>query len=337
MESVRVALSSLASVALLVAVASGQSESIASFRISVADKSGVFKNIAENDLVVQIDGKLVTPITIAPRAQYSTDICLVVDFSDSMDFKSGRAFGNDLFARAFGEKVASANSGNRYCLVTFSDSISVDSTMPSDHARIEKAVTSLKNRQPLGGTKVFDAINAGLEQLSNGVNKRKVLVLVSDMIDGLSDLSLSDVEMLAHKRDVTLYLVNLTAASSAAIKLMPTLRERTPERILVGYSALVSESSPLNPVGVGARPTFRRQELDLPAHTGGRIVFPMTEPEIRASFELILEELDNQLEVAFKIPSTGERKLRKLTVKLRRDSNAAKNKLTVTSRRRIYL
>jgi len=74
----------------------------------------------------------------------------------------------------------------------------------------------------------------------------------------------------------------------------------------------------------------------LAGHTGGRLMFPMVEPEVRESFELVLAELDNQFRVDFDIAIADAVKLRKLSTRLRRDSDAAKSKMTVTSPRRIY-
>jgi VWFA-related protein len=137
-------------------------------------------------------------ITGAAFERMPLNVTLVLDISDSV-------VGSRLTQlKAAGQAViAQLERDDRASLVTFSEELALRTRPTPDFAAVRNALDAM---QPGGGTRLFDALHAGLV-LGDSDARRNLLIVFSDGADTSSILTLPDVAATARRSDVVVYAV----------------------------------------------------------------------------------------------------------------------------------
>jgi Ca-activated chloride channel homolog len=135
--------------------------------------------------------------------------CLVFDSSGSMATKLRRS------VEAVQELLNAAIVGDEYCLVRFSDRPEVMVRMSSGSAGAAAAM----NRIYAGGwTALLDAIYLGMQEVRNGRNRRKAIVLISDGGDNRSLHTRREIKQFAREADTQIYSIGILSAESLLVQ-----------------------------------------------------------------------------------------------------------------------
>ena len=172
--------------------------------VSVVDRhAGFVAGLAKEAFAIFEDGR---PQALAMFANEDTPVTvgLIIDSSGSMlrrrdaVIAAGVAFAesshpaDEMFTLNFNEKVWPG--------------LPADRRFTSDHRELRAA---LERSGARGQTAMFDAIQAGLQQLERGSQPRKVLIVISDGGDNASHTGFETVLEQALRRDVVIYGVGI--------------------------------------------------------------------------------------------------------------------------------
>jgi VWFA-related protein len=124
----------------------------------------------------------------------------------------------------------------------------------------DRACASIKTTKPVGGTAMFDALNAAYRVIHEPKAERRAMIVLSDGEDTESRLTFDEIEEEAMLSDVTIYSIGLDV-----------------------------------PFASGAR----RHLKDLAELTGGRSYFVDDAEELAGTYEEIAEELRTQYQVTY--------------------------------------
>jgi hypothetical protein len=149
----------------------------------VASSSNPVGSLMKDQLQVVEDGVLQPDIRVLGIDQPAS-ICLLVDQSSSMK-NSGKA----LVAVAK-HIIASARPTDEFAIVAFDKSVSMEQDFTTDPGKLLAAL----DRVGFGGpSSFFDAVWASIDQLSKRpIERRKILVVLSDGDDNFSHISFAD-------------------------------------------------------------------------------------------------------------------------------------------------
>lgn len=105
--------------------------------------------------------------------------------------------------------VKSSNDLNEYFLIGFSDRVQLLADWTNNRSAIRDAVSKLPSLQTnaSGGTKLYDALYAGLDRLSGGGNLRKGLLLITDGVDTGSIKRFGELKTKLKNTDLLLYVL----------------------------------------------------------------------------------------------------------------------------------
>jgi len=152
--------------------------------------------------------------------------------------------------------LESGNPDDEFFLVTFNQKTTLVQSFTHQSSNIQNQVSF---SQPGGRTALYDAVYLGLEQIKNGKNEKKALILITDGEDNSSRYTASEVREFAKESDVQIYAIG--------------------EEGKLGYG----RSEIQNIVGL----------------TGGRAFFPNNFNELDYYIDLIHAELRNQYIVGY--------------------------------------
>jgi Mg-chelatase subunit ChlD len=150
--------------------------------------------------------------TPAPEVK-PVSIALVVDASSSvgaLDKAGGKQF-RDSF-----ERFAAAEGGrDEFFIIKVSTQASLYLDRTEDSAQVSKALGKLFSEREVGATSLFDGCALGVQKLAGGTREGRVVLLLSDGVDTLSELKLEDVESLLKRAGVRLFAVEVGQESPA--------------------------------------------------------------------------------------------------------------------------
>ena len=172
---------------------------------TVLDKDGGFvEDIDRERFAIYEDGKRQT-IELFSHEDTPVSVGLIIDNSASMRPKIGEvvaatlAFAksshpeDELFTLSFNDRVQETVANRAFLFA-------------SDLEALERALSSL---QPEGRTALYDAVMAGLDRLDQGSRSRKVLIVMSDGGDNMSQATLDQVLERARRSNATIYTIGL--------------------------------------------------------------------------------------------------------------------------------
>jgi len=170
--------------------------------------------------------------------------------------------------------LESGNPDDEFFLVTFNQKTTLVQSFTHQSSSIQNQISF---SQPGGRTALYDAVYLGLEQIKNGKNEKKALILITDGEDNSSRYTASEVREFAKESDVQIYAIG--------------------EEGKLGYG----RSEIQNIVGL----------------TGGRAFFPNNFNELDYYIDLIHAELRNQYIVGYAPSNKNrDGKWRRIKVKL---------------------
>lgn len=175
--------------------------------VTVTDGKGrLITGLKKADFKIYEDGKLQKTEGFSHEANLPLSVVLLVDTSSStynqLEFERSAA-------RDFFSKVVKAGK-DRAAIIGFDNTPRLMTDFTDD---MEKLSAGLKKLDSGGGTAVYDAILETSEKKlgREAVERRKVIVLISDGYDTASEFSLKHATEMAQKRDVVIYAISINA------------------------------------------------------------------------------------------------------------------------------
>jgi VWFA-related protein len=228
--------------------------------VSVIDRhAGFVSGLPRDGFTVYEDGRP-QPVAFFENEDTPVTVGLVIDSSGSMLSRraaviaAGMAFAessrpdDEMFTVAFNEKIWRGLPDGQ--------------TFTSDHEELHRALDRSGAR---GKTALFDAIDAGLEQLDGGGKTRKVLIVISDGGDNASHVSYQHVLDAALRRDVVIYTVGI-------------------------YDSNDTDADP-------------RVLRELAAATGGEAFFPQTLDKVEPALQRIARDIRSSYTIGYVPPA----------------------------------
>lgn len=259
--------------------------------VTVTDGSGKFvRGLSGGDFTVYEDG-VPQPLSFFASEDVPVDVALVIDTSASMrgDLPLVMAAATGL-VRALGPL-------DRGAVVEVSDRAAIAQPFTSDRAQIERSIRALT---ATGSTALYDGLYVVLreferERRNTPQVRRQVLVLLSDGLDNKSRLSFDDVQDVARREAVSVYVIALRGDAA-----------KTP-RSAMAVPLLDAEY---------AMNTVARE-------SGGRIFNPKQVTELPGIYNAIAQELASQYELGY-TPARpgGDGAYRRVTVHVSEKVNA---------------
>jgi VWFA-related protein len=149
----------------------------------------------------------------------------------------------------FTETVMALNG--EAAVVTYDSSVEVRQTFTTDHDEIQKAITKLDFQTP--NTKLYDGMAKAVEILkSQPLAFRRVMLVVGESQDYISEARLGDVVREAQRANISIYAVGPSSTTAdlrygnTGLGNDRTLRLRTPKKL---PSASVKDPPPTDPFG----------------------------------------------------------------------------------------
>jgi len=149
-----------------------------------------------SDFEVYEDG-IPRPITYFSPTNSPLSIVLLVDCSKSMSVGA-----LDEAKKAGLRFVRDSHPDTQFSIVTFSDSVARILDFTNDRSAIEGALNKLKAE---GGTRLYDGIREAVEHWDGAQNRARVVILLTDGRDEISETGLAEIENLLTMSEVTLF------------------------------------------------------------------------------------------------------------------------------------
>ncbi len=174
--------------------------------VVVTDRQGRFvSDLPPERFIVYDNGRRQRP-TLFTNEDAPVSVALVIDDSGSMRGRLGQVIAAALaFAR-------SSHPDDELFTLEFNDTVrdALDgASVKAEETELLEA--ALKTLVPQGRTALYDALIRGLERLETAAHARKVLVLMSDGSDNVSQATLDDVLARARRSNVTIYTIGMFA------------------------------------------------------------------------------------------------------------------------------
>jgi Ca-activated chloride channel homolog len=168
---------------------------------SVFDKSGkLLTNIQQSAFHVLEDG-VDQPIKGFLREDVPVSMGIVIDNSGSMRNKLRKV------VAACMALVKESNPQDEVFIVNFSDDVYLDQTFTNDTRKLQAALDKITAR---GGTAMRDAISMSIDYLKDKARReKKVLLVVTDGNDNVSNISLEQTMRKAQQSEVLIYSIGL--------------------------------------------------------------------------------------------------------------------------------
>jgi len=249
---------------------------------TVLDESSKYMDgLKKEDFKIFEDARLQQTVSFSREAEMPLSIALLVDNSNSTAYqlKFERAAAESFFASI-------VKPGKDRALVIGFDS---QAAILSDFTNsLETLSAGLKKMSAGGGTSVYDAIFLAAQNKlkSEGGDRRKVIVLISDGYDNNSRYSLAEALDMAQKTDSVIYAISTNKTAEAGV----TDKKERDE----GDKAI-------------------RQMVD---ETGGRAYFPKKLDDVTEEFQKIEAELRSQYVLAYSPQNPFDGTYRKIRVEL---------------------
>ena len=271
--------------------------------VSVTDLSGrAVTNLRLEDFLLQIDGR---PAEVSDLFRSDTPVRLALLFDNSSSVFQAREFEKKAAIRFF--KNVLRPEKDLAALYSVASGVRLEQTLTKNTSDLIRALDALL--EPKGATKLLDAIIEASNYLQDHQGRR-VIVIVSDGEDNLSDATLAETIKAAQVTNCQIYIVKTTEFENY---------KRTGDRTgNANIRYLAAER--------------RMQELS--AQTGGAVYSPIDENELDAAFSRISAELSQQYILSYYPQDEAERRgeFREISLAVKNTSN-----LIVRTRKGYYV
>ncbi|MFL6467008.1 MAG: VWA domain-containing protein [Pyrinomonadaceae bacterium] len=231
--------------------------------VSVLDSNGrAITNLKLTDFELRIDGR---PAEIGDLARSETPIRLAMLFDNSSSVRVAREFEKDAAVRFFRQVVRPDK--DLASLFSVSTTTRMEQGLTRDVSLLVNAIEMFP--QPEGATALLDGLTLAAEYLG-GVQGRRVIVIVSDGDDTISDLSFEQMLKAIQIANCQVYVVKTTDFENY---------KRTGVR---GGNANLRQLA------------AERRMIELTRQTGGNVYSPIDEDELDRAFRQISAELSQQ-------------------------------------------
>jgi Ca-activated chloride channel homolog len=181
--------------------------------VSVTNKSGSYVNgLNKGDFKILDSGKP-TLITQFSNVEVPVTVGLILDDSGSMrNNRPGVVLAGLAFAKV-------SNPHDEFFVVNFNDRVIAG--LPSQRLftdNITELQKALYMGDPIGKTKLYDAIAYGLRHLEEGHHEKRTLIVVSDGGDNASKVSQREVISLIEQSRATIYTIGLLDSSDGDLQ-----------------------------------------------------------------------------------------------------------------------
>jgi VWFA-related protein len=197
---------------LMACLAHAQDDSPALFRAdarlvvlhaTVIGRSGNLVTNLPRDAFRTYEDGVEQQIKVFRREDVPVSLGIIIDNSSSMKNKRQKV------EAAAQQLVAASNPQDEVFLINFNDDVYRDVDFTSDPHKLAQGLGKINC---MGGTAMRDALQAGiLYAKAKGKHDKKVLVLVTDGDDNMSEATLDEVVREAQQREVLVYAVALLA------------------------------------------------------------------------------------------------------------------------------
>jgi len=172
--------------------------------VIVSDKNGRFVSDLPQDRFSVFDNGRPQPVSLFTNEDVPVTVGIVMDISGSMGSKLPYVEAATIaFARW-------SNPDDELFTIAFNDTVHHllpgEAILAGDIPRLQDALMHL---MPEGRTALYDALIAALDRLDAASRARKVLVLISDGGDNVSDASLRDVLARAQQSNAAIYTIGV--------------------------------------------------------------------------------------------------------------------------------
>lgn len=236
--------------------------------VTVTDKNGnPVAGLKPEDFGV-FEGKLRLPLVSFSGGDEPASIGILLDASGSvMSAPRGMQEVHDALSRL----VATANPSNEYFVLAFNQKPQMLVEPTTDRAAVTGALGRIFESRRRGMTALYDAVYLAVDKVAYGRHPKRVLLLVSDGQDSVSQYTFREARRALIESDATLYAVNVP----------------TGEAVLDYTGRAILE--------------------EMASVTGGRFFAPFTEKELKGVFETLANELRYQYRLGF-VPAPVKRK-----------------------------
>ena len=258
--------------------------------VTVTDTAGQYiTGLAGADFAVFEDG-VPQSLSFFASGEVPVDVALVLDTSGSMSANM------PLVRDAANGLVRALREGDRGAVVAVNASVAIPQRLTTDRERVAAAINALA---PSGPTAIYDAVYIALsefvrERRQHSEVRRQVLVLLSDGLDNASHVSPGDLEDLAKRAGVSVYVI--------ALKGLDLPIPGAPEHLEAKEAAYAMRA--------------------IARDAGGRIFYPTNATELPAVYRAIAQELASQYDLGY-VPTRpgGDGAFRRITVRVLRPTS----------------
>lgn len=272
--------------------------------VSVTDPAGrAVTNLTASDFELKVDGAVQE---IAEVSRSETPIRLVLLFDNSGSVRIAREFEKKA-ALGFFRRILRPGR-DLAALYSFASGVERAAKLTDNLAALSQAIELFP--PPEGGTKLLDAVSEAAFYLDeHATDGRRVIVLITDGADNLSDYKLEESVRHAQTANCQIYVVKTTDFENY---------QRTGSRAV---NANVWDLS------------AERRMQELAAQTGGAVYSPLDEKELDAAFARIAAELAEQYILSY-YPNDAKTdgKFRQIALRV-----PARQNLTVRTRKGYYV
>jgi Ca-activated chloride channel family protein len=273
--------------------------------VSVTDAQGrAIATLKLEDFTLEIDGK---PAEISELSRSTmTPVRLALLFDNSSSVRIAREFEKKAAIRFFRQVIRPEK--DLVALFSVASTTELEQPLTKDVGSLIRAIELFA--EPAGGTQLLDGIIQAAEYL-NASEGRRIIVIVSDGEDNLSDSTLEQTVRAAQLNNCQIYVVKTTDFENI---------KRTGERI--GNANVIFLAA-------------EKRMQELVRQTGGAVYSPVDERELDAAFARISAELSQQYILSY-YPAEDEKdkrgEFRTISLKVKNREN-----LTVRTRKGYFV
>ncbi|MCU0239120.1 MAG: VWA domain-containing protein [Pyrinomonadaceae bacterium] len=265
--------------------------------VTVTDEQGrVVLNLKSEDFELRVDGK---PVEIGEIFRSETSLKLVMLFDNSSSVREAREFEKKAAIRFFKQVIRPQK--DQVALFSVATAVKIEQPFTKNVSNLIQAIENFA--EPAGATALLDAIIDASNYLKD-VEGRRVIVIVSDGEDTISDANFEDAMKVAISNNCQVYIVKTTDFENY---------KKTGERIPNSNVRFLNAER-------------RMQETS--KQTGGAVYSPIDEKELDAAFVKISNELSNQYILGYYPEEMG------IKGQFKEISVSVKNRLNLTVRTR---
>jgi len=262
--------------------------------VSVLDQSGrAVTNLKLSDFELRIDGQ---PAEIAELFRSESPIRLAMLFDNSSSVRVAREFEKEAAVRFFKHIIRPEK--DLAALFSVATTTRLEQGLTRDVSSLTNAIENFP--QPEGATALLDGIAKAANYLA-GVEGRRVIIIVSDGDDTVSDMTFEEMIRVVQVANCQVYVIKTTEFENY---------KRTGVR---GGNANIRQLS------------AERRMIELAKQTGGAVYSPIDETELDRAFALVSAELAQQYILSYYPEAETQKRgeFREISLTLKARSNVS--------------